>query len=124
MARRVGSLHCYFTDDLIAVSTISGASPQIDGGLMKGVKRCILRTILLDMNLCRRMTKNLRHGIEDRGDKVVDLHIWRVDPGHMSAVVSVATDETERDSRFYHAVLGRFKGLSHVTVEVQASQAA
>jgi cation diffusion facilitator family transporter len=75
--------------------------------------------ILLDMNPDRRMAENVRHAIEDRGDKVVDLHVWRVGPGHMSAVVSVATNETWHDSRFYHAILERFKGLSHVTVEVQ-----
>ncbi|MFM0758187.1 CDF family Co(II)/Ni(II) efflux transporter DmeF [Paraburkholderia strydomiana] len=80
--------------------------------------------ILLDMNSDRRMAENVRHAIEDRGDKVVDLHVWRVGPGHMSAVVSVATGEPKRDSRFYHAVLERFKGLSHVTVEVQPSHAA
>jgi cation diffusion facilitator family transporter len=79
--------------------------------------------ILLDMNPDRRMAENVRHAIEDRGDKVVDLHVWRVGPGHMSAVVSVATSEPQRDSRFYHAVLERFKGLSHVTVEVQPAQA-
>ncbi|WP_281662876.1 CDF family Co(II)/Ni(II) efflux transporter DmeF [Paraburkholderia fungorum] len=79
--------------------------------------------ILLDMNSDRRMAESVRHAIEDRGDKVVDLHVWRVGPGHMSAVVSVATGETLRDSRFYHAVLGRFRGLSHVTVEVQPLQA-
>ncbi|MFL9874056.1 CDF family Co(II)/Ni(II) efflux transporter DmeF [Paraburkholderia megapolitana] len=75
--------------------------------------------ILLDMNPDRRMAENVRHAIEDRGDKVVDLHVWRVGPGHMSAVLSVSTSESQRDSRFYHAVLQRFKGLSHVTVEVQ-----
>jgi len=80
--------------------------------------------ILLDVNPDRRMVENVRHAIEDRGDKVVDLHVWRVGPGHMSAVVSVATDQTQRDSHFYHAVLGRFKGLSHVVVEVQSSRAA
>ncbi|SEB21046.1 CDF family Co(II)/Ni(II) efflux transporter DmeF [Paraburkholderia sartisoli] len=80
--------------------------------------------ILLDMSSDRPMIENVRHAIEDRGDTVVDLHVWRVGPGHMSAVVSVATSESQRDSRFYHAVLGRFKGLSHVTVEVQPSQAA
>ncbi|CAB3791740.1 CDF family Co(II)/Ni(II) efflux transporter DmeF [Paraburkholderia fynbosensis] len=79
--------------------------------------------ILLDMNADRRMAENVRHAIEDRGDKVLDLHVWRVGPGHMSAVVSVATSESQRDSRFYHAVLQRFKGLSHVTVEVQPAQA-
>ncbi|MCC8402980.1 CDF family Co(II)/Ni(II) efflux transporter DmeF [Paraburkholderia sp. MMS20-SJTN17] len=79
--------------------------------------------ILLDMNSDRRMVENVRHAIEDRGDKVVDLHVWRVGPGHMSAVVSVATGEPQRDSRFYHAVLRRFEGLSHVTVEVQPARA-
>jgi hypothetical protein len=58
---------------------------------------------------------------EDRGDKIIDLHVWRVGPGYMSALVSVATSESQRDSRFYHAVLKRFKGLSHITVEVQPS---
>jgi cation diffusion facilitator family transporter len=80
--------------------------------------------ILPDMNQDRRMAEDVRHAIEDRGDKVVDLHVWRVGPGHMNAVISVATNESQRDSRVYHAVLERFKGLSHVTVEVQPSQAA
>jgi cation diffusion facilitator family transporter len=79
--------------------------------------------ILLDINPDRRMAENVRHAIEDRGDTVVDLHVWRVGPGHMSAVVSVATSDSQRDSRFYHAVLQRFKGLSHVTVEVQPANA-
>jgi cation diffusion facilitator family transporter len=79
--------------------------------------------ILLDMNSDQRMAEYVRHAIEDLGDKVVDLHVWRVGPGHMSAVVSVATGKPQRDSRFYHAVLERFKGLSHVTVEVQPSHA-
>ncbi|SDH68671.1 CDF family Co(II)/Ni(II) efflux transporter DmeF [Paraburkholderia phenazinium] len=79
--------------------------------------------ILLDMNPDRRMAENVRHAIEDRGDKVVDLHVWRLGPGHMSAVVSVATSESQRDSRFYHTLLERFKGLSHLTVEVQPVQA-
>jgi cation diffusion facilitator family transporter len=80
--------------------------------------------ILLDMSSDRRMAENVRHAIEDRGDKVVDLHVWRVGPGHMSAVVSVATDESQHDSRFYHAALKGFKGLSHVTVEVQPAHSA
>jgi cation diffusion facilitator family transporter len=79
--------------------------------------------ILLDMSSDRRMAENVRNAIEERGDKVVDLHVWRVGPGHMSAVVSVATGEPRHDSRFYHAVLEQFKGLSHVTVEVQTSHA-
>jgi Co/Zn/Cd efflux system component len=37
--------------------------------------------ILLDMNPDRRMAENVRNAIEDRGDKVIDLHVWRVGPG-------------------------------------------
>jgi len=77
--------------------------------------------ILLDMNTDRKMADNVRHVIEDNGDKVVDLHVWRVGPGHMSALVSVATSEPQRSPAFYHAVLKRFKGLSHLTVEVSSS---
>ncbi|WP_175746341.1 CDF family Co(II)/Ni(II) efflux transporter DmeF [Burkholderia ambifaria] len=74
--------------------------------------------ILLDMNSDRRLTDNVREAIEGVGDRVGDLHVWRLGPGHMSAVVSVATADPQRDARFYHGVLQRFRNLSHVTVEV------
>lgn len=80
--------------------------------------------ILLDMSTDRRMVENVRHVIEDNGDTVLDLHVWRVGPGHMSAVVSVATGEAQRNPSFYHAALKRFKGLSHVTVEVNPNRFA
>ncbi|TCG03334.1 cation transporter [Paraburkholderia steynii] len=79
--------------------------------------------ILLDMSPDQRMADNVRHVIEDSGDQVLDLHVWRVGPGHMSAVVSVATDESKHGPGFYHAALKRFKGLSHVTVEVNPTRA-
>lgn len=80
--------------------------------------------ILLDMNPDRKMVDNVRQVIEGHGDKVLDLHVWRVGPGHMSAVVSVVTNEPQRSPGFYHAALKRFKGLSHVTVEVNSARAA
>jgi Co/Zn/Cd efflux system component len=73
----------------------------------------------LDMSADQRMAENVRLTIEDSGDKLVDLHLWRIGPGHTSAVVSVATNKSQHDSRFYHAALKRFKGLSRVTPEVQ-----
>lgn len=74
--------------------------------------------ILLDMNPDKRMAENVRHVIEDNGDTVLDLHVWRVGPGHMSAIVSVATGSAQRNPGFYRAALKRFKALSHVTVEI------
>lgn len=80
--------------------------------------------ILLDMNPDRKMVDNVRQVIEGNGDKVLDLHVWRVGPGHMSAVVSVVTNEPQRGPVYYHAALKRFKGLSHLTVEVNPIHAA
>ncbi|MDR8100451.1 CDF family Co(II)/Ni(II) efflux transporter DmeF [Burkholderia cenocepacia] len=78
--------------------------------------------ILLDMNPDKRMADNVRHLIEENGDTVLDLHVWRVGPGHMSAIVSVATGDVQRNLGFYRAALKRYKGLSHVTVEVNQTR--
>ncbi|MBN3768219.1 MULTISPECIES: CDF family Co(II)/Ni(II) efflux transporter DmeF [Burkholderia] len=74
--------------------------------------------ILLDVNVDRKLAERVRHAIEALGDKVNDLHVWRVGPGHMSAIVSVETVDVARDARFYHALVEGFDGVSHVTVEV------
>jgi cation diffusion facilitator family transporter len=75
--------------------------------------------ILLDMIPDRRMADNLRQAIESDGDAITDLHLWRVGPGHLGAIVSVRTRE-QRRSEYYRAKLARFRSLSHLTVEVQS----
>jgi len=75
--------------------------------------------ILVDASLDARMETRIKAVIEEVGDKLIDLHIWRLGPGHLGAVVSVVTSEPQRNPKFYHLRLGRFKGLSHLTVEVQ-----
>ena len=74
--------------------------------------------VLLDMNPDRDMADNLRRAIESDGDRVADLHLWRLGPGHLGAVVSVVTpsDRCEAD---YRARLARFRSLSHLTIEVR-----
>jgi Co/Zn/Cd efflux system component len=79
--------------------------------------------ILLNMTPDQRMAENVRNAIEVGGDRVLDLHVWCLGPGRMSAVVSVATNESQRNPSFYHAALKRFKGLSHVTVEMNPAHA-
>ncbi len=75
--------------------------------------------ILLDMNPDRRMADNLRHAIEGDGDELADLHLWRLGPGHLGAIVCIGTRET-RGSDYYRAKLARFRSLSHLTIEVRA----
>jgi cation diffusion facilitator family transporter len=74
--------------------------------------------ILLDMNPDRSMAERMRALIEADGDRLTDLHIWRLGPGHLAAIVSVAT-QRPRGPDHYQLLLRRFRALSHVTVQVQ-----
>jgi hypothetical protein len=72
--------------------------------------------ILLDMNPDRRMADNLRQTIESDGDKLADLHLWRLGPGHLGAIVSA---KAPHGPDYYRAKLARFRSLSHLTIEVE-----
>ena len=74
--------------------------------------------ILLDRTPDPRMAEKVRDIIEAEGDQVTDLHLWRLGPGHLGAIVCVATAGT-RDAAHYRQRLAKFADLSHVTVEVQ-----
>jgi Co/Zn/Cd efflux system component len=74
--------------------------------------------ILLDRTPDARMAGKVRKAIESDGDRVTDLHLWRLGPGHLGAIVSVVTAKS-RGADYYRRKLARFADLSHVTVEVQ-----
>jgi cation diffusion facilitator family transporter len=74
--------------------------------------------ILLDMNPDPRMAQRLRSIIEADGDRLADLHLCRLGPGHLGAILSVATRQP-RGPDYYRGLLARFDALSHVTIEVQ-----
>ena len=78
--------------------------------------------ILLDMSPDPALAAKLSETIESDGDRLTDLHLWRLGPGHLGVVVSVITPKP-RDAAFYRGVLSRFKALSHVTVEVTRAAA-
>ena len=73
--------------------------------------------ILLDMNPDRSLGERMRAEIEAAGGKVADLHLWRLGPGHLGAIVTVACEEG-RPPEYYRSRLVRFRALSHVTIEV------
>jgi Co/Zn/Cd efflux system component len=74
--------------------------------------------VLLDVNPDPRMSERLREEIEADGDRVTDLHLWRLGPGHLGAIVSVVTPSLRCEAD-YRARLMRFPALSHVTIEVK-----
>ncbi len=73
--------------------------------------------ILLDMNPDRNMAGKLRQAVEGDGDQLADLHLWRLGPGHLGAIVSVVTAQAH-EAGYYKSRLARFTSLSHLTVEV------
>jgi cation diffusion facilitator family transporter len=63
--------------------------------------------VLLDMNPDRRMADNLRRAIEADGDQLTDLHLWRLGPGHLGAIVGIATHQA-RGPDYYRSKLACF----------------
>jgi cation diffusion facilitator family transporter len=76
--------------------------------------------ILLDMNPDQTITDRIRIAIEADGGRLADLHLWRLGPGHLGAIISVITDQP-RSPDEYRARLAHLPALSHVTVEVRAA---
>jgi Co/Zn/Cd efflux system component len=74
--------------------------------------------ILLDMTPDGAMAETLRRAIEADGDRLTDLHLWRLGPGHLGAIVSVVTTRPH-GPEYYHRLLARFRSVSHLTVEVR-----
>ena len=74
--------------------------------------------ILLDMTPDGAMAETLRRAIEADGDRLTDLHLWRLGPGHLGAIVSVVTARPH-EPEHYHRLLARFRMVSHLTVEVR-----
>jgi cation diffusion facilitator family transporter len=74
--------------------------------------------ILLDMSPNTGLAKRISETVVMDGDELADLHVWRLGPGHLGAIVSVVS-AAGRSAEFYHARLRPFDELSHITVEVR-----
>jgi cation diffusion facilitator family transporter len=75
--------------------------------------------VLLDMRpeggVAAEIAQRLEAGSDDR---ISDLHLWRVGPGHNAAVVSLVSDRPDPPAS-YKERLASIAGLSHVTIEIQ-----
>jgi len=73
---------------------------------------------LLDAAPDPALSRQIAARLERNGDRVCDLHLWRMGPGHLGAIVSLVSDHPNAPS-FYKQQLSGFPGLSHLTVEVE-----
>jgi cation diffusion facilitator family transporter len=75
--------------------------------------------VLLDAAPPASLTEAIRARLETGDDRVADLHVWRVGPGHHAAIVSLVT-HAPLAADAYKSRLADIAGLSHVTVEINA----
>ena len=74
--------------------------------------------ILLDGDVGEDTVKEIRRIIEDDRDNLLaDIHVWRVGPRHLAAILSVVTHDP-LPPEHYKALLKGHGELAHVTVEV------
>jgi cation diffusion facilitator family transporter len=79
--------------------------------------------VLLDTVPSAHLADTIRRRLEAGGDRVSDLHLWRVGPGNMALIASVISDDPQPPEA-YKARLTDLPGLAHVTVEVHRCQSA
>ncbi len=73
--------------------------------------------ILLDITADRKLAERMRALVEGEGDRLADLHLWRLGPGHLGAIVAVMTG-SERDASYYRERSAGLPSISHLTVEI------
>ncbi len=78
---------------------------------------------LLDINPSPELTAEVRARLASGGERVIDLHLWRLGPGHHAVIAVIAADHP-LPVEDYRARLAGLAGLSHVTVEVRGGRHA
>jgi cation diffusion facilitator family transporter len=75
--------------------------------------------VLLDMSPDPTLPQKIADRLEQNGDRIFDLHLWRVGPGHVAGIVSIVSSQPQVPS-VYKSRLADLRSLSHVTIEVEA----
>jgi cation diffusion facilitator family transporter len=73
--------------------------------------------VLLDLVPSRGLADRVRERLEVEGDRVADLHLWQLGPGHAGLIAAVVSEHPQ-PPQTYKARLAGIAGLSHVTIEV------
>jgi Co/Zn/Cd efflux system component len=75
--------------------------------------------VLLDSVPDASLSRLIREHLEIDGDRVSDLHTWRLGPGHIGLIASVVSDRPQSPD-IYKQRVAHIPGLAHLTVEVHA----
>lgn len=79
--------------------------------------------ILLDRSADKKTPVLIKELIEgDADNRVSDLHIWSLGPGHYSAVISLVTHFPKAPEYYKQLLLSDIPHLDHIVVEVNSAQ--
>jgi cation diffusion facilitator family transporter len=73
--------------------------------------------VLVDAMPDRALATAVRKRLEIDGDRVSDLHLWRLGPGHTALIAAVVSDDPQAPGAYKERLRG-VAGLSHITMEV------
>ena len=79
--------------------------------------------VLLDASPDPVLSAKIAARLQRHGDRISDLHLWRVGPGHLAGIISLVSDHPE-SPRVYKERLSDLPGLSHLTIEVERCPSA
>jgi cation diffusion facilitator family transporter len=74
--------------------------------------------VLLDMSPDRALEARIAAEIAEGGDRLDELRLWRLGPGHLGALLSI-TSAKPAEPDHYRARLRRLGPLSHITIELR-----
>ncbi|OXE36864.1 MAG: hypothetical protein CGW95_05080 [Phenylobacterium zucineum] len=73
---------------------------------------------LLDVMPSQEVMQDIRGRLENQGTEIIDLHVWRLGPGNLAAILVLRADRPE-SAKAYRRRLDGVSGLSHITIEVR-----
>ncbi|WP_454685736.1 CDF family Co(II)/Ni(II) efflux transporter DmeF [Agrobacterium leguminum] len=87
-----------------------------------GLIRSTATTLLDALPPAEDLLQEIRESVETEEDRITDLHVWQVGPGHHAAIVAIHS-QAPKAPAFYKQKLAAIHELSHVTVEVSPARA-
>lgn len=78
---------------------------------------------LLDVVPSSALATQIRAAAEIGEDRVADLHLWRLGPGHVGLILAIVTHEPQAPDVYKRRLAG-IPRLSHVTIEVHPCREA
>jgi cation diffusion facilitator family transporter len=75
--------------------------------------------VLVDAAPVARLIEDVRAHLEIGSDRVSDLHVWRLGPGHLGVIAAIVSDRPLPPDVYKRRLAG-FPSLAHLTIEVNA----